>query len=327
MIKTFTINEEYINQRIDKVLADFCPEISRANIQNLGEQNKIKLNNNMLNKLSIKTKLNDVLEIDIPEQEPLDIKGKELDLDILFEDDDIIVVNKPRGLTMYPGPGHLDNLTLASGLLHHTNGHLSKIGGENRPGIVHRIDKDTSGIVVVAKTDSAYYELTKMFSEHNLIRKYTCFCWGVPNSDSATITGNIDRHFKNRQKMSMVKTGGKYAETEIELMDFWGLVNVSKIHCTLKTGRTHQIRVHLSANKLPLIGDDLYGKDKNNMLKIDINSDFWKFLKEHRGQLLHADTLEFIHPITKEKLNFQTELPLDMLEFEECLNDYTPTKK
>ncbi len=319
----FIIDETNVGVRMDRVLAGLLPDLSRTEIQNLAPIGNIKLNGNVVSRLSVKLALNDKIEIDVPIQAALDLAGQEMDLNILFEDDDIIVVNKPRGMPMYPGPGHKKD-TLVQGLIHHTNGHLSSLGGEHRPGIVHRLDMNTSGVVIVAKTDIAFHKLSELFSKHTLVRKYIAFCWNIPKHDAAIITGNIGRHFKNRQKMSMVKTGGKEAETHIDLMHIWTRPNVSQIHCTLKTGRTHQIRVHLSAHGYPVMMDPLYGKDRNFVHALQ-PSFLLDFCNEHHGQMLHADTLEIEHPINGKTLKFRAPLPDDMTELQTALDDYQET--
>ena len=240
----------------------------------------------------------------------------DFDLDVLFEDDDIIVVNKPRGVVMYPSAGNKTG-TLVQNILAHT--HLSALGGATRPGVVHRLDKDTSGVMVFAKSDAAFRGLVQTFSTHDLTRKYVAFVWGVPNWTGADITGNIARSSRNRQKMSMVKTGGRPAHTIVNVMDVWGRVGVSALRCTLMTGRTHQIRVHLSAHGFPVLCDPVYGRGSSRLGSVR-NRDLLDFIKTHDGQMLHAEVLEFIHPVTGAQMHFRAPLPDDMAQLR-CILD------
>ena len=203
-------------------------------------------------------------------------------------------------------------------ILAHT--HLSALGGETRPGVVHRLDKDTSGIMVFAKSDAAFRGLVQMFSAHDLTRKYITFVWDVPNWTEAEITGNIARSSRNRQKMSMVKTGGKPSHTDVAVVNAWSRVGVSQMRCTLYTGRTHQIRLHLSAHGFPVLCDPLYGRGSTRLGSVR-NEELLDFLKNHDGQMLHAEVLEFKHPTTGEMMRFKTRMPDDMLELKEILED------
>ena len=271
-------------------------------------------------KLSEKTKLGDEFVVQIPEKQTdvaYDNVSNDFDLDILFEDDDIIVIDKPRGVVMYPSAGNKTG-TLVQNLLAYT--HLSTLGGQTRPGVVHRLDKDTSGVMVFAKSDAAYRGLIKMFSTHDLTRKYIAFVWGVPTWGGAEITGNIARSSRNRQKMSMVKTGGKPAHTIVNVMDVWTKYGISLFRCTLMTGRTHQIRVHLSSHGFPVICDPLYGREKSHVGSVK-NRELLEFLKTHNGQMLHAEILDFVHPITGEKMHFKSRMPTDMMELKEILDE------
>ena len=288
-------------------------------MSNVQKFNIKRTNGNMV-KLSEKTKFNDEFIVEIsPKVSDVvyDNISHDFDLDILYEDDDIIVINKPRGVVMYPSAGNKTG-TLVQNLLSYT--HLSTLGGQTRPGVVHRLDKNTSGVMVFAKTDAAYRGLVKIFSNHDLTRKYVAFVWGVPTWGGADITGNIARSSRNRQKMSMVKSGGKPAHTIVNVADVWTKSGISLFRCTLMTGRTHQIRVHLSAHGFPVVCDDLYGREKSHIGSVK-NPELLDFLKNHNGQMLHAEVLEFIHPVTGEKMHFKTHLPDDMIELKEILDD------
>lgn len=302
--------------RIDKFLATKMPEFSRSEIQKF----LISRPDGSVPKLSEKVRVGDTFIVQIPHQETTvatDNISSDFDLDILFEDEDIIVVNKPRGVVMYPSAGNKTG-TLVQNILAHT--HLSALGGETRPGVVHRLDKDTSGIMVFAKSDAAFRGLVQMFSAHDLTRKYITFVWGIPNWTEAEITGNIARSSRNRQKMSMVKTGGKPSHTDVAVVNAWSRVGVSQMRCTLYTGRTHQIRLHLSAHGFPVLCDPLYGRGSTRLGSVR-NEELLDFLKNHDGQMLHAEVLDFKHPTTGEMMRFKTRMPDDMLELKEILED------
>lgn len=313
MFREFVVDDVNVGVRLDKFLAGQMPEYSRSEIQRF---NVLRAGNPV--KFSEKVRLGDVIRVEIPETPTTvaaDNISNDFDLDILYEDDDIIVINKPRGVVMYPSAGNKTG-TLVQNILAHTP--LASAGGTTRPGVVHRLDKDTSGVMVFAKTNAAYNGLVKTFMAHDLTRKYIAFVWGIPNWEGATITGNIARSSRNRQKMSMVKSGGKEATTLVDVVNTWNRVGVSEFRCTLLTGRTHQIRVHLSAHGFPVLCDAVYGRTSNRLGSVK-NADLLEFLKNHSGQMLHAEVLEFIHPITGEKMRFKAKLPDDMTELKYLL--------
>ena len=312
-VREFIVADESVGMRLDKFLVSQLPTFSRSEIQRFAVTRDGK---NI--KFSEKVKSGDKIIVEIPPVQTdvaTDNISDEIELEILYEDDDIIVVNKPRGVVMYPSAGNKTG-TLVQNILSHTQ--LSALGGPTRPGVVHRLDKDTSGVVVFAKSDAAYRELVKIFSTHNLTRKYIAFVWGVPNWTGADITGNIARSSRNRQKMTMVKSGGKPAHTIVEVLDVWPRDGVSEFRCTLMTGRTHQIRVHLSAHGFPVLCDGVYGRASSRLGSVK-NPDLLNFIKTHNGQMLHAQILEFAHPVTGVPMKFKTNLPDDMLELREVL--------
>lgn len=314
----FTIESSDTGQRLDKFLSLKIPEFSRSEITKF---NVFKLVNdtNIPAKFSEKLKAGDIFQVEIPikyEKEQSLITSNDFDLDIFYEDEDIIVINKPRGVVMYPAAGNSTG-TLVQNILSHTK--LSTLGSQTRPGVVHRLDKDTSGVVVLAKSDNAFRNLVKVFAEHSLTRKYIAFVWGVSNWENATITGNIARSTKNRQKMTMVKVGGKPAQTEIEVVNVWAREKISEFRCTLLTGRTHQIRVHLSAHGFPVLCDPVYGRGNARLGGIR-NPELLEFLRNKNGQMLHAEVLEFAHPVTGVKMKFKSKLPDDMQELKDILN-------
>ncbi|MBP3316517.1 MAG: RluA family pseudouridine synthase [Alphaproteobacteria bacterium] len=314
-VRQFIVDDENIGVRIDKFLSAQMPEFSRSEIQKFNV-----LRSGTPIKFSEKTRAGDVFSVDVPTPQTdvaTDNISSDFDLDILFEDDDIIVINKPRGVVMYPSAGNKTG-TLVQNILAHT--HLSTLGGDTRPGVVHRLDKDTSGVMVFAKSDAAYRSLIKTFSEHDLVRKYVCFAWGVPNWESATITGNIARSSRNRQKMTMVKTGGKPAHTDVAVINAFPRAGITQFRCTLLTGRTHQIRVHMSAHGFPVLCDPIYGRGATRLGSVK-HPELLEFLREHTGQMLHAELLEFAHPITGEQMRFKTRLPDDMDELKYLLSE------
>lgn len=315
-IREFIVSDTDNIVRIDKFLSAQMPEYSRSEIQRFN----IVRRGGAGVKMSEKIRVGDVFVVEIPDTQTdvaTDNISSDFDLDILFEDDDIIVINKPRGVVMYPSAGNKTG-TLVQNILSHT--HLSALGGDTRPGVVHRLDKDTSGVMVFAKSDAAYRGLVKTFSEHDLTRKYIAFVWGVPNWEEAEITGNIARSSRNRQKMTMVKSGGKPSHTDVAVVAAWPRAGVSQMRCTLFTGRTHQIRVHLSSHGFPVLCDPLYGRGASKLGSVK-DADLLDFLKSHDGQMLHAEVLEFNHPVTGERMRFKTKLPDDMAELKYILED------
>ena len=315
-IREFTVSDTDEIVRIDKFLSNQMPEFSRSEIQRFDVR---RLNGSVV-KFSEKIRVGDVFVVNIPERQTdiaTDNISSDFDLDILYEDDDIIVINKPRGVVMYPSAGNKTG-TLVQNILSHT--HLSVLGGDTRPGVVHRLDKDTSGVMVFAKSDVAYRELVKTFSAHDLTRKYVAFVWEIPNWEVADITGNIARSSRNRQKMTMVKTGGKSSHTEVTVINAWPRVQVSQMRCTLFTGRTHQIRVHLSAHGFPVLCDPLYGRGSAKLGSVK-DADLLEFLKTHDGRMLHAEVLDFKHPVTGADMHFKARMPADMVELKYILEN------
>ncbi|MCL2538350.1 MAG: RluA family pseudouridine synthase [Alphaproteobacteria bacterium] len=320
-IRNFIVTEDDTGMRLDKFLAVQMPDFSRTEIQKFEIKKPTVDSRQLTVKLSEKIKPGDEFSVAIPVKQDKSLLSTDYclpntDLEILFEDNDIIVVNKPRGIAMYPGAGN-ETDTLVHAVLTHTT--LADIGGDTRPGVVHRLDKGTSGVVILAKTDAAYRELVKTFAAHDLVRKYVAFVWGVPNWESADISGNIGRSTHNRQKMTMVKVGGKEAHTSVVVLNAWSRNGVSEFRCTLGTGRTHQIRVHLSAHGFPVLCDPTYGRGSTRFGSVK-NPELLEFIKTHNMQMLHAELLELSHPITGEKMKFKSKLPDDMLELKEILD-------
>ena len=284
------ITKENSNKRIDKYLVEILEGKTRSFIQGLIEQEGIKVNSKII-KSNYKTKENDIIEITLPEPIKLEVEPENLDLNIVYEDEDLVVVNKEKGIVVHPAPGNYKG-TLVNGLLYHCK-NLSGINGVIRPGIVHRIDKNTTGILVVAKNDETHNSLSDQFKEHSIKREYYAIVEGKFSTKGGTIDKPLGRNKKDRLKMDIVEDG-KRAVTHYEVLEQYDK-GVSLIKCQLETGRTHQIRVHMASIGHPLVGDDIYGFKKQ------------KFKLE--GQALHAKTLGFIHPKTKEYIEFTSELP------------------
>lgn len=316
MQREFIVVDADAGMRLDKFLATKMPEFSRSEIQKFTVSR-----GGAPVKFADKVRCGEMYIVLVPDSPKnaaaADNVSCDFDLDILYQDEDIIVINKPRGVVMYPSAGNKTG-TLVQNLLCYTS--LSAIGGDVRPGVVHRLDKDTSGVMIFAKSDAAYRELVKTFSNHDLTRKYDAFVWGVPNWESATITGNIARSSRNRQKMTMVKSGGKPATTEVTVIDVWSRFGISQFRCNLLTGRTHQIRVHLSAHGFPVLCDPTYGRGTNRFGSVK-NPELLEFLKTHNGQMLHASYLSLKHPITGKQMTFKAPLPDDMLELKAILDN------
>lgn len=315
------ISEADAGLRLDKFLSQKMPELSRSRVQSLLEQGCVTCGSATISDASAKTKINQEYSLKIPEAIPSHILPQAMDLDIIFEDEHLLVINKPAGLTVHPAPGNHDN-TLVNALLAHCGDSLSGIGGVARPGIVHRIDKDTSGLLVVAKHDTAHNFLSAQLADHTLGRTYNAIVWGAPFPPNGTITGNIGRSPTNRQKMAVVKTGGKPAVTHYKTLQNFSIATL--VECNLETGRTHQIRVHLTKIGNPLIGDPAYGQSTQSRL----NQNIYKHLPaETRSalltfnrQALHARELRLIHPHSKKEMKFSCPLPQDMLDLLEILD-------
>lgn len=294
---SYTMEEQQQGERIDKALSSVQSEWSRTQIGNWIAEGIVKVNGETV-KAKYKVKVGDVVEIDVPEAEPLDVIAENLDLDIVYEDADVLVVNKPKGMVVHPAPGHMTG-TLVNGLMYHCQD-LSGINGVMRPGIVHRIDKDTSGLLMVAKNDAAHESLVNQLVNKTVTRKYTALVHGHIAHDKGTIDAPIGRDQKDRQKQAVVDKG-KHAVTHFQVIERFG--EYTLVECRLETGRTHQIRVHMNYIGFPLVGDPKYGPKKT----IDFG-----------GQVLHAGVLGFDHPTSGEYLQFEAPIPAD---YEQLLND------
>lgn len=297
-VVSITIEQENAGERIDKALSTIQEDWSRSQIASWITDGIVKVNGESV-KAKYKVKEGDVIEVDVPEAEPLEVIPEDLDLEIIYEDSDVLVVNKPKGMVVHPAPGHMTG-TLVNGLMYHCKD-LSGINGVLRPGIVHRIDKDTSGLLMVAKNDHAHNSLVEQLVNKTVTRKYTALVHGHIAHDKGTIDAPIARDPKDRQKQAVVDNG-KHAVTHFQVIERLG--NYTLVECRLETGRTHQIRVHMNYIGFPLVGDPKYGPKKT----IDFG-----------GQVLHAGVLGFIHPTSNEYLEFEVPLPHDYEELLEQL--------
>ncbi len=277
--------------RLDKVLAVFNEEISRSYIAKLINDGHVHVNGKV-EKASYKVKTNDEITLDVPEAKPLEIKKEDIPLNVIYEDDDILIIDKPQGMVVHPSNGHYEH-TLVNAILNHCN-NLSGINGVMRPGIVHRIDKDTSGLICIAKNDVAHHSLAEQLKDHTMNRTYVALVRNVIKENSGTIDMPIGRDDKNRQKMAVNRNNGKPAITNFKVLERYA--NHTLIECRLVTGRTHQIRVHLSYIGYPVEGDPLY-----------CGRNYDKFYKN--GQLLTAIKLKLVHPRTGKEMEFETKHP------------------
>ena len=302
--------------RLDKWLAETIPDVSRSRLQALITEGAVTVDGAVETDSAARLKSGQNVKLKVPAAVDATPEAQDIALDIVYEDKDIIVINKPVGMVVHPAPGNPDN-TLVNALLAHCEGALSGIGGVKRPGIVHRIDKDTSGLLVAAKTEKAHAGLSLQFAVHSLDRTYDALVWGVPPRESDQIIGAIGRSRHNRQKMAIVKRGGKEAETGYRVVDIFGDI-ASHVQCKLKTGRTHQIRVHMASIGHPLIGDETYGSNRRRSMK-NVPPEVAAMLKSFPRQALHATTLGFVHPITGETMKFQRDPPEDFAELLEGL--------
>ncbi|MEE1279660.1 MAG: RluA family pseudouridine synthase [Oscillospiraceae bacterium] len=299
----FIIDDESVGVRIDSFLSDKLEGFTRSHIQKIVQDGGIKVNEKLVSK-SYKLCKGDLIKVSLDENTELEITPQDIPLDIIYEDADLLVVNKPKGMVVHPAPGNPDS-TLVNALLYHCKGQLSGINGVNRPGIVHRIDRDTSGILVIAKSDIAHFGLSEQFSEHSIKREYHAVVYGNIKDDKGTVNAPIGRHPVNRKQMAVTLTNSKQAVTHFEVLERFG--KFTYIKCNLETGRTHQIRVHMASIGHPIAGDEVYGPKK--------------VIKSLGGQCLHAKLLGFTHPATGKDLVFDSSLPPYFTKFIKTLGN------
>ena len=283
--------QENQQMRLDKYLAEQFPEQTRSYLQKLIKEGQVLVNGKTV-KSGYQLSKGDEVSVTIPEPKELDVEPQKMELDIVYEDEDVILINKPKGMVVHPAPGHTTD-TLVNGLLYHCKDNLSGINGVARPGIVHRIDRDTTGILIVCKNDMSHNSIAAQLKEHSINRRYRALVHGNLKEDTGTVEGPIGRHPVDRKKMAINERNGKPAVTHYTVLERFG--NYTLIECKLETGRTHQIRVHMTSIGHPLVGDEVYGPAKSPF--------------KLQGQCLHAMVLGFVHPRTGEYMEFSADLP------------------
>lgn len=299
---TFFIDEENKSTRIDSVLSLLLPDTSRSFIQKLIEGGNLTLNGEVMTSKKYKVSEGDRITIDVPEPEILKIEAEDIPLDIVYEDDDVLVVNKPKGMVVHPAVGNYTG-TLVNAIMYHCGDRLSSINGVIRPGIVHRIDKDTSGLLMIAKNDRAHESLSKQLAEHSITRRYKALVYNNFTEDEGTVDAPLGRDSKNRLKRAVTDQNSKRAVTHWHVVERFGRYTL--VEARLETGRTHQIRVHMAYIKHPLVGDSVYGSSKQTL-----SSD---------GQMLHAEVLGFVHPTSGQYMEFERAVPTDFAKVLEKL--------
>ena len=308
----FIVEESENNLRVDVLINKREKLISRTRIKNLILKQRLKLNDEVIKSPSKKVITGDKLNLQIPEPEEASLKPYDFKLEIIYEDEDLIIINKPAGIIMHPGAGNYDK-TIVNALMHYDKDSLSTIGDELRPGIVHRIDKNTSGLVVVAKNNETHENLSKQFSDHTIIRVYQLLIWGKLRPSSGKIDTFIARSSKNRQLMEVSRSKGKQAITNYNTLETFEndkTPTLSLVECKLETGRTHQIRVHMTHMGNSIVGDDKYKKKYKKLKNIDMGLE--SLISKLDRQFLHAKTLGFIHPKTNEEMVFSSILPQEL---------------
>ena len=290
----YEVTAEEDGLRLDQYIAGRCMDLSRSYIQKLIKESRVTINKNIQTKTKTAVQESDIVNVSLPDPKELEIKPQDIPLDILYEDNDVLVVNKPKGMVVHPAPGHYED-TLVNAVLYHCRDNLSGINGVLRPGIVHRIDKDTTGALIVCKNDKAHQKIADQLRAHTITRSYRAIVYNNFSEDEGMINAPIGRHPANRKKRMVTEKNSKEAITHYKVLDHLNH-KFNYIECRLETGRTHQIRVHMSYIGHPLLGDEVYGP---------VNSKF----KNLQGQTLHAATIGFIHPTTEEYMEFSAPLP------------------
>ena len=311
-IINFIVKNKEKNLRVDTLLANQHNKLTRSRVKTLILENNLKINNLITVDPSRKVKLNDEICLNIVQPKKENLKPFKYNLDIIYEDKDLIVINKSAGISMHPGPGNYDN-TIVNALINYSGDNLSNVGNELRPGIVHRIDKDTSGLVVIAKNNFSHENLSKQFSEHSITRVYYALVWGKIRPQNGKIETLIARSSKNRQMMEVSFKKGKRAVTNYKTLEVYETKKIptfSLVECKLETGRTHQIRVHLSNMGNNILGDKKYKKKFKKLINIDPSLE--KLINELNRQFLHAKSLGFNHPTNNKRLEFSSNLPSDL---------------
>ncbi|WP_333491559.1 RluA family pseudouridine synthase [Eubacterium ramulus] len=294
MLEEYTVEESQSGMRLDKFLTEIYPDQTRSFLQKLVKSGEIKVNGKPVIKAGFVVEGGDQISASIPTPQAVEIEAENIPLDILYEDADVLIVNKPKGMVVHPSAGHYSG-TLVNAIMYHCADSLSGINGEIRPGIVHRIDMDTTGALIICKNDAAHVDIAEQIKEHTVTRRYRGIVCGVVKEDEGTIEGAIGRHPTQRKKMAINEKNGKPAITHYKVLQRFAKYTYMEFR--LETGRTHQIRVHMASIGHPLLGDELYGNPKNLAMK------------GLQGQTLHAMVIGFVHPTTHEYMEFEAPLP------------------
>lgn len=294
ILEEYTVEEKLSGMRLDKFLTEIYPEQTRSFLQKLVKSGEIKVNGKSVTKAGFVVERGDQVYASIPAPQAVEIEAENIPLDILYEDADVLIVNKPKGMVVHPSAGHYSG-TLVNAIMYHCADSLSGINGEIRPGIVHRIDMDTTGALIICKNDAAHVDIAEQIKEHTVTRRYRGIVCGIVKEDEGTIEGAIGRHPTQRKKMAINEKNGKPAITHYKVLQRF--VKYTYMEFCLETGRTHQIRVHMASIGHPLLGDELYGNPKNLAMK------------GLQGQTLHAMVIGFVHPSTHEYMEFEAPLP------------------
>lgn len=312
-----TIPDDMNGIRLDKALSTLLPDYSRSRLQSLIKEDAIRINGQPHGTASYKVVTGDVITLSLPEIKEAEYHAENIPLDVIYEDEHLIVINKPAGMVTHPAPGHSSG-TFVNALLHHCKGQLSGIGGVERPGIVHRLDKDTSGLMIAAKNDAAHEHLSSQLADRSLSRTYVCLVWEKPTPIKATIDRPVGRARTDRMRMTAkAPVDARSAQTHYHVLETARQDAVSLVECKLETGRTHQIRVHMQYIGHPLLGDPLYGapqsfqESRSRRLELD-SSEKEQYVLNFPRQALHARNLEFIHPVSEETISLEAPLPDDL---------------
>ena len=306
---TVTVDAQAAGARIDRMLTAALPELSRSRVQALIQAGRVRADGRTIAEPKTRVKPGQRVVVAVPPAAPATPVGEDIPLDVVYEDAALIVLDKPAGMVVHPAPGH-ETGTLVNALIAHCGDSLQGIGGERRPGIVHRLDKDTSGLMVAAKTDAAHHALVAQFAGREIERRYRALCWGVPDPVSGRIEGDIGRAPQNRKKMAVVERGGRPAATQYKVRRALARGAVAELSCKLETGRTHQVRVHLADAGHALLGDPTYGRPRNRVLR-ELPEQAQQTVRALDRQALHAERLGFAHPADGRWCSFARPVPAD----------------
>ncbi|MBK1671437.1 RNA pseudouridine synthase [Rhodovibrio sodomensis] len=321
VLHTLTVAAEADGARIDRALTAALPELSRSRVQALIQAGRVRADGRMIAEPKTRVKAGQRLEVAVPPAAPATPRGESIPLAVVYEDAALIVIDKPAGMVVHPAPGN-ETGTLVNALIAHCGDSLQGIGGERRPGIVHRLDKDTSGLMVAAKTEPAHHALVAQFAERAIDRAYRAVCWGVPDPVSGRIEGDIGRAPQNRKKMAVVARGGRPAATQYKVRRVLARGGIAELSCKLETGRTHQVRVHLAEAGHALLGDPTYGRPRHRVLR-ELPDAAQQAVRGLTRQALHAERLGFAHPDDGRWCSFERPLPQDLQEVIDALSRVT----